>query len=180
MMRCHIDVVGRYMSTRRGRYMIIIEGMDVTGKSTLARLVANRLHYRVKESEGPPKSREEINERVRRYAELSQTVVVRHPVISNAIYSEARGAPDEIDPAERDDFYRRRNLLVYCDPSWRGRSAEHILKDHDTPGHLRMLETKGILILSLYRRWALQHAHVIYRIGDDQESLVRLINAHLY
>src|ERR1700759_2893092 len=76
------------------RMAIIIEGHDNSGKSTLAQKLASYIGLRIQESEGPPKSAEEINARVDGYELLRDTLFVRHPVISNSIYGQFRPEGD--------------------------------------------------------------------------------------
>src|ERR1043166_7927791 len=67
--------------------VIVIEGMDNSGKSTLARVIADHMGLAIQESEGPPRSADEINERVDRYSSMRDThLFVRHPCVSNPIY----------------------------------------------------------------------------------------------
>lgn len=150
---------------------IIIEGMDNSGKSTLGIHLANALNRLVQESEGPPLSDEEINERVDRYHDLKDTIFVRHPVISNEIYGSVRPEGNPITPGRTDLFYESRPIIVYCDAGFRGLD-EHVLKDHDTERHLQDITDNYKALLARYRLWAAQHAHFIYRIGDDMDALV--------
>lgn len=152
--------------------MIIIEGMDNSGKSTLARYIAERCGLRVQESEGPPRSPEEINERCRRYETLQNTLLVRHPAVSNAIYGHFRPEGDPITADIREQFYGAGHLIIYCDPVDRDLDDGHVVKDHDTPEHLAMLRAQKAEILELYRGWAVRHAHIVYRIGDDMDRVV--------
>lgn len=150
--------------------MIIIEGMDNSGKSTLAVHLAKRFNFKVQESEGPPKSAEEINERIRGYNNLQDTVFVRHPVISNAIYAMFRPEGNPILPELTNEFYAGQHLIIYCDPMERG-LASHVLKDHDTPEHIAMVTARRAELVDAYREWAIKHAHIIYRIGDDMDRV---------
>lgn len=154
--------------------MIIIEGMDNSGKSTLALAIAKRLNMNVQESEGPPRSSQEINDRCRRYEGLQNTILVRHPVVSNAIYGQFRPEGDPILPDVRDTFYAGKHLIVYCDPLDRS-LTDHIIKDHDTPEHLAMIRERQVDIRLLYRNWAIRHAHILYRIGDDMDRVVEMV-----
>jgi hypothetical protein len=151
--------------------MIVIEGMDNSGKSTLAVFLANALNRMVQESEGPPLSDEEINERVDRYYDLKDTVFVRHPVISNSIYGQVRSEGDPITPGRADLFYEQKPILIYCDAGLRGLGS-HVVKDHDTPQHLLDITNNYNKLLYLYRQWAAERAHMIYRIGDDRDALI--------
>lgn len=160
--------------------MIVIEGMDNSGKSTLGALLAERMGFAIQESEGPPRATdnltaaEEINHRIERYAELRRTIFVRHPVSSNAIYGAVREEGDPVLPELRDAFYSSRPIIVYCDAGDRGLEA-HIAKAHDTEKHLRDITQHYESLLYLYRCWAAQKADFIYRIGDDMELICYLI-----
>jgi hypothetical protein len=155
--------------------MIVIEGMDNSGKSTLGEALAEYMNWLVQESEGPPRSSEEINERVDRYAVMADRIFVRHPVPSNAIYGQVREEGDLVTPGRRIEFYEAKPLLVYCDAGERGLDA-HIIKAHDTDKHLDDITRNYRKLLDLYRLWAAQRAHFIYRIGDDMELMIRQIH----
>lgn len=154
--------------------MIVIEGMDNSGKSTLARKLADYFGYDIQESEGPPKSAEEINERVDRYSRLTNVVFVRHPVSSNAIYGQMREEGDPITYGRSMTFYESRPLIIYCDAGERGLGG-HVIKESDTPEHLEKLKDNYHKLLGLYRIWAAQHAHFTYRIGDDMDQLIATV-----
>jgi protein tyrosine phosphatase (PTP) superfamily phosphohydrolase (DUF442 family) len=165
---------------RGGISMIVIEGMDNSGKSTLGVHLAEYLGWQIQESEGPPRSDEEINQRVDRYTLLKQTVFVRHPVTSNAIYGQVREEGDPITFDRQIAFYERQPILVYCDAGTRGLES-HIVKGHDTEKHLDDITQHYHRLLYLYRLWAAEKAHFIYRIGDDMELLIRMIHyAHAW
>ena len=152
--------------------MIVIEGMDNSGKSTLARSIAEYFDLLIQESEGPPLSEDEINERVDRYEGMSEDYIfVRHPVISNAIYGQVRPEGDPITPGRRIIFYEQKPLIIYCDAGTRGLDA-HVVKAHDTEQHLEDVTNNYNKLLALYREWAAQHATFVYRIGDDTDRLL--------
>lgn len=158
--------------------MIVIEGMDNSGKSTLGEALASYLDLIVQESEGPPLSDQEINERVDRYEQMTDRVFVRHPVISNAIYGKFRPEGNPITPGRTMIFYEANPLLIYCDAGDRGFEG-HVVKDHDTPRHQQLLAERQRELLTEYRLWAAQHAHFIYRIGDDMDELISTIHYRL-
>lgn len=157
--------------------MIVIEGLDNSGKSTLGTALGGYLGRPVQESEGPPLSSYEINERVMRYRALRNTIFVRHPVTSNAIYGQVRPEGDPIYADLREQFYAKRPLIIYCDAGTRGLGA-HVVKAHDTEKHLADIENNYNKLLYLYRQWAAEHAHFVYRIGDDMGLLIQLIHFH--
>lgn len=154
--------------------MIVIEGMDNSGKSTLGEYLAAYLGLIVQESEGPPLSDDEINERVDKYAEMPNRLFVRHPVISNSIYGKFRPEGDPITPGRSMIFYEANPLLIYCDVGERGFEG-HELKDHDTMTHQNLLANHQFELVKEYRLWAAQKAHFIYRIGDDMDELCALV-----
>lgn len=154
--------------------MIVIEGMDNSGKSTLGEAMAAYMDLIVQESEGPPLSAEEINERVDRYEKMERRLFVRHPVVSNAIYGQVRFEGNPITPGREMIFYEARPILIYCDAGSRGLEA-HVKKAHDTDKHLADIEANYHKLLELYRLWAAEHAHFVYRIGDDMDALIATV-----
>lgn len=153
---------------------IIIEGMDNSGKSTLGQEMADYFQLIVQESEGPPLSDDEINERVDRYETMEGRLFVRHPVISNAIYGQVRPEGNPITPGREMLFYEAGHIFIYCDAGNRGLGA-HIKKAHDTEKHLEDITNHYNKLLYLYRQWAAEHAHFIYRIGDDMHQLISTV-----
>jgi len=158
--------------------MIVIEGMDNSGKSTLGQAMADYLELVVQESEGPPQSAKEINERVDRYETMTGRLFVRHPCVSNALYGQVRNEGDPITYGRRVLFYDQKPLFIYCDAGQRGLGA-HVKKAHDSEKHLVDLENNYNKLLYLYRQWAAEHAHFVYRIGDDMDQLIATVYFYL-
>lgn len=159
---------------------IIIEGMDNSGKSTLAQIMAEYMGLIVQESEGPPIDEDEINDRVDRYEKMTDRLFVRHPVISNAIYGQVREEGDIISEGRRMLFYENKHTIIYCDAGTRGLGA-HVQKAHDTEKHLEDITNNYNKLLYLYRQWAAEHAHFVYRIGDDMDQLIATVYFyHMY
>lgn len=154
--------------------MIVIEGMDNSGKSTLGNAMADYMELIVQESEGPPRSDEEINERIDRYAEMEDRLFVRHPVVSNEIYGKFRKEGNPITPGRTMLFYEAKPILIYCDAGDRGYEG-HELKPHDTKRHQKLLAKNAAALLQEYRLWAAKHAHFVYRIGDDMDQLIATV-----
>jgi hypothetical protein len=165
--------------------LIVVEGPDNSGKSTLALRIAHRFGLVVHESEGPPTETETINQRIRRYAERDRNnplpcVYARHPVVSQPIYSAIKGnRGDVVDVNLTMDFYCvQQPILIYCDPLERG-LGDHKIKDHDTPEFIADLTDKHIAVRDEYRKWASVHAKIVWRIGDDEEQLMQLVSIAL-
>lgn len=71
-------------------------------------------------------------------------------------------------------FYEANPILIYCDAGDRGFDG-HVLKDHDTPEHQKLIATRQEELLREYRLWAAKHAHFVYRIGDDMDRLIATV-----
>lgn len=160
--------------------MIVIEGMDNSGKSTLAQKImefmAKDRPLTIQESEGPPKGSGEMNARVERYMGMKGTIFVRHPCVSNPLYDLVR--PEEERGAIRKDlieqFYQHRPLFIYCDPLSRG-LTNHVEKAHDDPEHIRRITEQYGVLINAYRTWAIYKAQMLYRIGDPIGPLIHRI-----
>lgn len=155
--------------------IVIIEGMDATGKSTLAHRIHTRFGWRVQPSEGPPKYSGEINERIRRYFTLHNHFVIydRHPCISQPIYSQFRGG-DEVDPTLIEQIYSLSPFIIYC-RNHPNNHYTHLIKSHDSPEHITMIDRHSPEIQQSYDLWGLEHAHMIYHIGDPHQPIVAAI-----
>lgn len=159
--------------------MIIFEGLDATGKSTLAKYVAQRVHelrlmyLAVQGSEGPAKSIDEIHDRITRYRGLRATMFDRHPVISQGIYSIIHDNPILIGTDVIQAFYDQRNLYIYCDPP--DTYVPQTTKPGEDPAFIARIHEHHWRLLDRYRKWAIHRAHVIYHIGMDMEIIVKIV-----
>lgn len=151
---------------------IVLEGPDNSGKSTLAKLLALELDKRVFASEGPEKFTGELRDRVERYRGLHEVIFDRHPCVSDIIYGAFRERPSSLANEHQALFYASEPLMIYCDPLNRGMLG-HLEKAHDSQAHISMVNEKYANILRLYREWGISRAHIIYRIGDDPQRIVR-------
>lgn len=157
--------------------MIVIEGPDASGKSTLASFLGQAMHRPIQHSEGPPKHAGEMNERLARYDLLPRTTIFdRHPVVSEDIYAHVLQRPFDVDPIWTNRFYQADPLIIYCDPMgiWPD-SSHHALKEHDTHEHVQQVYDHFDLITSAYRAWAFDHASIIYRIGDNMDRVLHFV-----
>jgi hypothetical protein len=155
---------------------VVIEGPDATGKSTLVSYLTKETNLRVQASEGPEKYYGEMVERVKGYFDFPRMIFDRHPCVSQPIYAPFRNG--ERLPAEViAKFYSMEPLFIYCRPN--GSERSHVVKGHDTAHHLAMMEKYHDEIDEQYDRWALRHATIIYRIGDDITLLCKMVRAWL-
>ena len=137
--------------------MIIVEGPDNAGKSTLVNWLEKQTGVTPVRGQGPEKYPGEMEERIASYP--TSGLLDRHPAISNAIYDIARGKSDRrallLTRVPRQAFY------VYCRPP---NARVHSLETHnerpgiDTPPQLELIRKKHIDIVRLYDRFYFDHA----------------------
>lgn len=161
---------------------IVFEGADNVGKSTVIQKVAERINWQVVPSEGPERYPGEIDARIMMYRQQYQHAIFdRHPAVSEAMYCFLRDAPGP-SPSSLDLFYRDDNIFIYCHPpAGRDPLQDHVFNPEiDTPEHIEAIKDNYALLLHQYSEWALQHAHLLYRIGDDVDRLIFAIEGMLY
>jgi len=157
--------------------VIVLEGPDNAGKSTLAQFLSRELGYTIQGSEGPPKGPGEMDQRLERYAKLPTTTIFdRHPVVSQPIYCSLRGGDPQFNVKHWEQwFYKEAQpTIIYCDPLERGLDG-HKRNTVDTDEHLQQIHDNYMLLTNSYRKWALRYAHHIYRIGDGMGRILRAI-----
>jgi predicted HAD superfamily Cof-like phosphohydrolase len=157
---------------------IVVEGPDATGKSTVAHLIANATGRTLISSEGPPKSDDDVHDRVKRFSQYQNVVFDRHPCISDLIYSTViRGKNSPISPYEIAEFYGSEPLIIYCRHNGLG-LKHHRQKEYDSEEHITKLKERYQAVCGAYDTWAVFEANIIYRmnrdpLGDDLETLIR-------
>lgn len=142
--------------------IIVIEGPDGTGKSTLARHLSSLIGWEILHSGGPEKHLDEINERAAMFSQLTNVIFDRHPCVSHPIYNAFRSIPQtRLDPAIISHFYAvQRPFMIYaCEPV----GVEVMKPEHDTPEHRDFLDKNLASIRQAYHQWAIERAHCIYR-----------------
>ena len=155
---------------------LIIEGPDNSGKSTLAGYLSRVLKMPVIEGKGPPKSVDEINQRVISYSQYKGVIFDRHPAISNQIYDLARGCKPQIRPdILQEYFFKDENkIMIFC----RGdRSLDtHVVKEGESPEHIEMVHKNHRMLCDLYDAWALHHADILYdKHRSSMQSIAKMV-----
>lgn len=152
---------------------VVLEGPDGSGKSTLAAHLGAALGMHVQQGSGPPKAPGEVEARLTRYLALDNTIFDRHPAVSQVVYGSLRGeTPSAEFLALVDKFYSSELLFVYC------RATDlklHVVKDGENPDHIATIERRHADLLAAYDRWALEKAHIVYRIGDDTSAILDVV-----
>ena len=157
--------------------MIVLEGPDGGGKTTLAESLCNTLDLTYIKSEGPEKYPGEIDERILRYhlsyADGLKCLFDRHPCISQMAYSLIH---NQSKPSDRlvARFYERRPLLIYCRPNPLTKNPT-ASGEWDTPEYLQRVNRGYSKLMKWYDEWALWNAHYIYRIGEPIKPIEDLI-----
>ena len=152
---------------------VILEGPDGGGKSTLAAKLGKTIGARVQVGNGPPRNASEIEGRMRDYNAMLDVIFDRHPCVSQPIYGALRG--EDVTSLQRaliDEFYGTHNLFIYCRATSVGR---HAVKAGEDPQHIAILTSRYAELVTAYDVWALTHANVVYRIGDDVSQIVDIV-----
>ena len=151
--------------------IIVLEGVDNTGKTTLAEQISIRYGLPVQHSGGPCKYPGEINKRLSHFLDMTRVVFDRHVAISQPLYGSIKEPSEEMpsdDLVRR--FYRSYPFIIYCDPISEP-DFDRVSSSVETPEHRAMVAKNYNKLLASYRTWAAQRAHVIYRIGDYQGAV---------
>ena len=135
--------------------MIVLEGADSSGKSTLSKLLAEMTGWPLYMSDGRVKSQDDLDERTRRYdMQGSRAIYDRHAFISGRIYHSVFGDQPFRFPLLGSNYIRK-NLIIYC------RSPHGQLLEqngvHDTPEHVAKLNRGHHLIVAAYERHFAQY-----------------------
>jgi len=133
--------------------MIIVEGMDNTGKTTLVRKLTSMLPLKKYKSPGPDIGEAEQIEWVRDRLEDPDEWVIfdRFPLISEPIYGgHIRGYHNFEDPSKQylyDMFKDKNPLIIYCRPP-----RDKILSFEDGRIQMDGVKAKGSILLNEYDR----------------------------
>lgn len=164
--------------------LIVIEGPDNAGKSTLADYLSQRLNIPIRHSGGPSKYPGEIYRRIDQFHYDDNLYICdRHPCISQNIYLESLRLDGEVvDDGRIDRFYETKPLIIYCrnvNATMEGhRSSEHGAGEGRTSTtYERIVESCIDRLCHTYDRWAMRHANIYYRIGDDMDRIAQLVDS---
>lgn len=142
--------------------MIIIEGLDATGKSVLADRISLLTTWPIQKSEGPEQYPGEILDRCDRYRTYPDEYIFdRHPVISQQVYGHFSNKTP-IAPHYQVMLQARAPLVIYSSGDNHG---EHHVKDYDTPDHIKMITDKRSEMEKMYLQILRDHfpGFIVYR-----------------
>lgn len=160
--------------------IIVLEGPDAAGKSTLAAFLVEMLGLSLRHSGGPGKRPGEIYERVDFMAkDPGPTLYDRHPCISQNLYLDALGLHGEyVDDERLKRFYDSKPFIIYCRPL-PDALKRHEMSEHASSQYHKHVERNYDRLTHLYDKWALKHAHAVYRIGDDMTQVAHLVRSRI-
>ncbi len=158
--------------------MIVLEGPDGGGKSTLARELMKALPLVYMPSEGPARGEGEIDARIERYHAMRNQRLLfdRHPCVSQLAY---RVVHEQPAPSGHliDQFYRMNPILIYCRPS--SANNHSASGEWDTPEFIASINKNFGALMEWYDLWAVRRANYIYRIGDSIPQLIHCLKGAL-
>lgn len=96
--------------------MIIIEGPDLAGKSTIGKRITNLTDREVHHYGGPPTNAKSINNRISHSIKHPEKIFDRHSAVSERVYGPLRGF-ELMEPEQLDSVLTSLNpLILFCDP----------------------------------------------------------------
>jgi len=136
--------------------MIILEGPDSSGKTTLAHALSETLGIPVHHFGGPPESAAELRERIDFMFDNKDFLIYdRIPLISEQVFSILRRQNYmNVLTNSNADHVRLQELkpiLIYCRPSDELLMAcNHQVSEHDTEDHIKAVEAHKKALLERY------------------------------
>lgn len=137
--------------------MIILEGPDGGGKTTLASSISEMTAWPVIGSEGPTHSLDDFYGRLDRYAlRGSQVIYDRHPIISEQVYGQAYGRQYRVPEIAKQWLQLQQPLIIYCtSPS--GELGDQGNLAIDTEEYVAKLRAHHNIIKQLYESYFLNN-----------------------
>lgn len=139
------------------QFMIILEGPDGGGKSTLASTLSEVLNRPIYHPGGPAQSVDDFRVRITAQERQELAIHDRHMAISEPVYANALGRPLAFEVSKHADYYLKhiefRMYVIYC----RHSSINHMFdsidrtdKPHKTEEHIRQMRQRYIDIVDIY------------------------------
>jgi len=148
--------------------MIILEGPDNAGKSTLAEYIKETNGLTVVHSGGPSKDDNEIVSRMTQYMKMadSATVMDRIPCISDPIYCRIiRGVSSPLsDSRWMRGLLLHKPIIIYCRPSEHIllNLEHHLVKEHETKDHVQLVNERARILIEAYDNVMKSVPHILW------------------
>ncbi len=143
--------------------MIILEGPDNSGKSTLAKKLNEIMDWPVEHSGGPT-THEDRHIRMMEVMEKSEVIMDRVPCISEPIYgSICRGINCFEGTKYLENLLKNKPIIIYCRPPTSVIiNIEHELSKYANKDHLDMVEDNKFAIVGAYDTLMSNIPHIYY------------------
>lgn len=130
--------------------MIILEGPDNAGKTTLAKKLASFLHMKVLHSGGPC-IQSEMTSRMTSILESRNTIWDRVPCISEPVYGPIiRNADIFMGTTWLDQLLVRDPFIIYCRTPTYIMIRGHEFKPHEDEEHIREVKLNALKLIHAY------------------------------
>ena len=156
--------------------MIVIEGPDGSGKTTLAYKLAEHTNWLYYHGGDPPKTKAEVDDRIYKMQSDARRPVIydRCTLISEQIYGPIFRNKNHVDyPDSRLlDLYSEGVTIIYCRPYQLAMPVQRI--DEDREHHEATLDKQRNL-LSAYDQFFIKYPHVRYNFQENSHLWLSLM-----
>ena len=135
--------------------MIVVEGFDMSGKSTLAQAIGQRANLPVLHTGGPTRSTSDVIACLARTENRLRDRCVQDRVthVSESCYSMLTAPSKAAIALERLGQLKAARLVVYCRPPKNvmiDALQEHVAKEYDTPEFMRFVCSNAASLIAIY------------------------------
>lgn len=174
--------------------MIVLEGCDGAGKSTLGEQLAKAYQLPlVHQKGGPNRTQEELFADMRERNERQKTELViydRIPIISENVYGKILRGHSRMENPEGlvmfNQWIETKPLLIYCRPPVsRLVNSELIKKEHDSAEHIDQLKTRIVQVSACYddlmiNLFAVMYGRVYVYNWKNEEAVLRTVERRIF
>lgn len=151
--------------------MIILEGPDNSGKSTLGKILSEKLHLEIVHPGGKPDNPDIELSMILNQMKLSETNIIHDRItcISNMVYNIFRGAESDIDYSFMCDQFANSSTIIYCRPPMEVllNLSNHVVKEHDSVDQINLVNNNCKQIIIAYDTIMQFIHHIPYDYTSD-------------